>query len=79
MFRNCNLFSVQAYTKFKDLLSLPLQPASNSISRVQGSPVHVLGTIVLCLSLAHNVPPFEAKFYVTSDFVLNSDGPLGFD
>lgn len=31
------------------------------------------------MSLAKNSPPFEAKFFVTSDLVLNSDGLLGLD
>lgn len=49
MLLNCNLLSGQAYNNFKDLLSLPLQPADNNISSLQGSPLRVLGTIVLCL------------------------------
>ncbi len=76
---SCNLLSVQAYSKFKDLFNLPLQPADNNIFNVQGSSLRVLGTVVLPLSLAKNSPPFGAKYLVTSDFVLNSDGLLGLD
>ena len=74
---SCNLLTVKAYSKFKDLFNLPLRPTDNNLFSVQGSPLQVLGTIVLPLSLAKHVPPFEAEFFVTSDFALNSDGLLG--
>ena len=76
---SCNLLSSQAYAKLKDLFNLPLQPADNSLFNVQGSSLNVLGTVILSLSLTDHLPPFEAKFFVTPDFVLHSDGLLGLD
>ncbi len=46
---------------------------------MQGSSLHALGTVALPLSLAKNSQPFESKFFVSSDFTLNSDGLLGLD
>ncbi len=73
---SCNFLSVQDYSKFKDVLKPPLQPDDNNLFNVQGSFLHVLGTVVLPLSLANNLPSSKAKFFVT-DFLLNSDGLLG--
>ena len=53
---SCNLLTVKAYSKFKDLFNLRLRPTDNNLFSVQGSPLQVLGTIVLPLSLAKHVP-----------------------
>ncbi len=76
------LLSERAYStlklKFPDL-PLELQKSNVTLSSVQGSTLHVIGTITLPISLAPDSSIFNIQFYVTPQFALPSDGLLGLD
>ncbi len=76
------LLSEGAYSTLKlKFLDLPheLQKSNVTLYSVQGSTLHVTGTITLPISLAPDSKIFNIKFYVTPQFALPSDGLLGLD
>ena len=75
-----NVMSEEAYKALKRNSrggACVLRPNDMNLAGVTGSRLNILGVVSLPLSLSRHTPLFKADFYVTSDFVLPSDGLLG--
>ncbi len=74
------LLSESAYStlklKFPDI-HIEMQKSNITLSCVQGSNLHVTGTVTLPFSLASYSKDFNIHFYVTQQFALPCDGLLG--
>ncbi len=71
------LLSESAYSTFKlkfPDLPFELQKSNVTLSSVQGSTLHVTGTVTLLVSLAPASKIFNIQFYVTPQSALPSDG-----
>ncbi len=76
------LLSQSAYfalkAKFPNL-PLQLQKSNVTLSSLQGSVLHVAGTVTFPVSLAPNSDIFNIQFFVTPQFALPCDGLLGLE
>ncbi len=76
------LLSESAYSALKAKfpnLPLQLQKSNVKLSSVQGSILHVTGTVTLSISLAPNTDIINIQFFVTPQFALPCGGLLGSD
>ncbi len=75
------LLSQRAYSALKAKFPnfLQLQKSNVTLPSVQGSILHVAGTVALPISLAPNSDIFNIQFFVTSQFAFPCDGLLGLD
>ncbi len=73
---SCNLLSESAYLFLKEF-HIFLQRSDTVLHSVQGSKLHILGTVTYPLSLALNSKMLPTTFFVTSDFALPCDGLVG--
>ncbi len=76
------LLSESAYSTLKlKFLDIPLDIKKSNLtfSSVQGSTLHVTGTVTLTISLAPSLKIFNIQFHVTPQFALPCDGLLGVD
>ncbi len=64
--------------KFPDI-PLTIKKSNLTLSRVQGSTLHVTGTVALPISLTPSSKISNIDFHVTSQFALPCDGLLGLD
>ena len=76
---DCNLLSKGAYLKLKQLYNVPLTPCVNVFQAVQGSPLNILGSVVLPMSFHAQDYTFNAKFFVVTDFILKCDALIGYN
>ena len=76
---DCSLITERAYLKLKQLYKLSFLPETRTFNAVQGSPLNVIGSVILPVSFhAHDVT-FPVNFYIVTDFALKCDALLGFD
>ena len=75
---DCNLLTERAYGKLKQLYNVPLSPCANVFQAVQGSPLNVIGSVILPMSFHPQDYTFYAKFYVITNFALQCDALLGY-
>ena len=76
---DCSLITERAYLKLKQLYKLSFLPETRTFNAVQGSPLNVIGSVILPMSFhAHDVT-FPVTFHIVTDFALKCDALLGFD
>ena len=76
---DCNLLKEGAYLKLKQLYNVTLTPCVTVFHAVQGSPINVIGSVILPMSFQAQDCTIFAKFYIVTDFVLKCDALLGYE
>lgn len=76
---DCSLLSQRAFHKLQQLYNLTLIPETRTFSAVQGSPLDIIGSVLLPVSFHAHDTTFFVNFYIASNFILKCDALLGFD
>ena len=76
---DCSLLTDRAYHHLHNLYDVPLSKETRVFHAAQGSPLNIIGSVILPVSFHNHDYTFDVKFYVVTNFALNCDALFGYD
>ena len=73
---DCSLLTDRAYHHLHNLYDVPLSKETRVFHAAQGSPLNIIGSVILPVSFHNHDYTFDVKFYVVTNFALNCDALL---